>query len=323
MNRAIAVVIGLLLLVMLVLFSTTYTVRFHEVAVKTTFGKTGEDSVQRKPGLHFRIPFFADKVTTYDTRTQLVQTPLVEVPTADGQSVVVRAFLMWKIDADNLLTFFGSFPESMEDADSVLRDQLQTAVKAGLGRYAFDDLIGAGSRLHRAEQDIRDQLASLGAMGIDPVTVGISQVLLPAKTTRAVLERMRATRQRLTETERTKGRSDAVGIQSEAKSDVDKLRAFADRRAEEIRGIGEARAAEYIEQMNVNPELAIFLVDLEALKASLESYTTVFLSDQQAPFHLLNQSRIGGGTIPKPDIPYVEIESDEPEDVASTERTGP
>lgn len=39
MTRAFAVVVGLLLLVLLVLFSTTYTVRFHEVAVKTTFGK--------------------------------------------------------------------------------------------------------------------------------------------------------------------------------------------------------------------------------------------------------------------------------------------
>ena len=58
MSKAVAVVVGVLLLVLLVLFSTTYTVRFHEVAVKTRYGKASEQSVVDQPGLHFRLPFF-------------------------------------------------------------------------------------------------------------------------------------------------------------------------------------------------------------------------------------------------------------------------
>ena len=132
MTRAFAVVVGLLLLVLLVLFSTTYTVRFHEVAVKTTFGK--EETVQDDPGVHFRYPLFIDRVTTYDKRVQLVETPLVETPTVDGQSVMVRAFLMWRVDPDNVLRFAQSYPDQMSDADRPLREQLQTAVRGGLGR---------------------------------------------------------------------------------------------------------------------------------------------------------------------------------------------
>ena len=103
MNKVFAVIVGLLLLVLLVLFSTTYTVRFHEVAVKTTFGK--EEMVKDDPGVHFRFPLFIDRVSKYDKRIQRVETPLVEAPTADGQSVVARAFLMWRVAPDNVVRF--------------------------------------------------------------------------------------------------------------------------------------------------------------------------------------------------------------------------
>ncbi|MHC4785233.1 MAG: SPFH domain-containing protein [Planctomycetota bacterium] len=299
MNKAFAVVVGLLLLVLLVLFSTTYTVRFHEVAVKTTFGKA--ETVQTDPGVHFRYPLFIDRVTNYDKRVQLVETPLVETPTADGQSVMVRAFLMWRVDPDNVLGFARSYPDKMSEADRRLRDRLQTALKGGLGRYSFDELIGADSRLPQAEAEILAQLGSLGEFGVEPVTVGVSQMTLPAKATTAVLRRMQATRQRLAEAERSKGNSEAVGIRSEASSIVGKLRAFTDQRAEDIRQLGEDRAAELLSQMSENEELAIFLAQLEALKAALSQGTTVFLTSDSSPWHLLDETtEVGSGHIPRP-----------------------
>ncbi|MHC4082130.1 MAG: SPFH domain-containing protein [Planctomycetota bacterium] len=299
MTKAFAVVVGLLLLVLLVLFSTTYTVRFHEVAVKTTFGK--EETVQNEPGVHFRFPLFIDRVTTYDKRMQLVETPLVETPTADGQSVMVRAFLMWRVDPENVLGFAQSYPDKMSDADRPLRDQLQTAVRGGVGRYAFDELIGLDSRLPEAEGTILGQLGALSAMGVEPVTVGVSQVVLPAKTTTAVTRRMQATRSRLAEAERSKGNSEAVGIRSEANSIVGKLRAFANQRAEEIRGLGEAMAARLYEQMSEDQDLAIFLAEIDALKDALSEGTTVFLNSDSSPWHLLNESNaVGADRIPRP-----------------------
>ncbi|MHC4428496.1 MAG: SPFH domain-containing protein [Planctomycetota bacterium] len=299
MNKAFAAVVGLLLLVLLVLFSTTYTVRFHEIAVKTTFGR--EEPVQTEPGVHFRYPLFIDRVTKYDKRIRLVETPLVETPTADGQSVMVRAFLMWRIDPNNVLRFAQSYPDKMSDADRSIKDRLQTALRGGLGRWAFDELIGSGSRLPQAEGEILTQLGALGDIGVEPVAVGVSQLALPAKATTAVLRRMEATRKRLAEAERYKGNSEAVGIRSEASSVVGKLRAFADQRAEDIRHLGEDRAAELLSQMSENEELAIFLAQLEALKSALSQGTTVFLTSESSPWHLMNEaSELGPGHIPQP-----------------------
>ena len=53
------------------------------------------------------------------------------------------------------------------------------------------------------------------------------------------------------------------------------FRAYAGRRAEEIRAEGEARAAKYLEQMQEEPELATFLVWLDALQRSLSKTTLI------------------------------------------------
>lgn len=312
MKKAVAIIAGILLLTLLILFSTTYTVRFNEVAVKTTFGKTDEGSISDEPGVHFRWPLFADRVTKYDTRIQLADTSLSEIPTADGQSVVIRAFLMWKVDPDSFLTFYRSFPTT-DDLERVLNETLNTAVKGAVGQYAFDELIGADSRLPDAEQKIKSQLASLATVGIEPVTVGISQMVLPPKTTTAVLNRMQATRKKLAETERFKGNSDAVAIRGEAKTVAEKLRAFADQRSEEIKAVANQRAAQYLQQMSEDEQLAIFLVWLDTMVAGLKDTTTLILTDEQAPYHLLNLNKLGDGDmIPMPEKGH--MAGDKPEE---------
>ncbi len=328
MKKAFSLIVGLLLLAALVLFSTTYTVRFNEVAVKTTFGKTDERSVKREPGVHFRFPLFADRVTKYDTRIQLVETPLFEVPTADGQSVVVRAFLLWQVDVDNVLSFFRSFP-SADDSERMLRDELNAAVKASLGRYDFDDLIGPGSRLGEAEQQVQGQLASLPPLGVRPVTVGISQMVLPPKTTTAVLSRMQAVRNTLAETERFKGDAEADQIRGDARSMAGSLQAFADQRAEEIKALANRKAAEYLKQMSEDQRLAIFLVWLDALEKGLGDSTTLFLSDELAPWHLMDLKRLGeaeAGSIPQPSRNHIdaeEVQTPAEGEGPASERRGP
>ena len=76
MRRPIVVVTGIVILLILVLFSMTYTVSFHEVGIKSRFGQTTDESVIREAGLHFRLPFFADSVTLLDTRLKIHQSPL-------------------------------------------------------------------------------------------------------------------------------------------------------------------------------------------------------------------------------------------------------
>ena len=93
MKKVVAIIVGLIILAVLLLFSMTYTVSYHEVGIRSRFGKIDESSIIKEPGLHFRLPFFADSVQTFDTRTQLLKSPMDNLQTRDGQQIVVEAFM--------------------------------------------------------------------------------------------------------------------------------------------------------------------------------------------------------------------------------------
>lgn len=289
MTKSISIIVGLILLVVLVLFSMTYTVKYNEVAIRSRFGRTGPESIVRNPGLKFRLPLFADKITTIDTRLQLRESPLETIQTLDKQILLVRAYMLWHVDkeGEGPLKFFTHHPGGIEEGNQRLTEQFQTAIRTGLSRFTFDDLIGTRSRLADAEEAIKNDMKSVLDRGIEPVSVGISQMILSANTTRAVLNRMQATRSYLSDAERYKGDSEASGIESRADAQAAKIRAFALQRAEEIRAAGNKDAAKYIEAMAQDQGLAIFLAWIDALQSSLSEQTTFVMPTLMAPFHLL------------------------------------
>jgi len=299
MKKTLPVIVGLLLLGVLVLFNTTYTVTFHEVAIKKRFGKA--EGVEREPGLHLKAPFFIDRVTKIDNRLQLVDSPLETVQTKDGQQILVQSFLLWRVAQDDqgVLRFFDQFG-SIDDAGKNLEQSLLTSLRV-LGGYEFGELIGPGNKLADAEGQIMAELRRTMLPGIDAVSVGLTQIVLPPKTSQAVMRRMLATQDRLAETERSRGNAEAELIRSEAATKADKIRAFAEQVASEIEAEGNRAAARYFEQMKDNQELAIFLSWLDAFRQSLRGNTTVILDTTREPFHLLDlESPVGAGAIPMP-----------------------
>lgn len=290
MNRFLAILIGIVLLVVLLLFSMTYTVSFHEVAIKSTFGRSTDEHVITDPGLKFKLPVFADQVTKYDTRLQLLESPMEEKPTSDGQTVVLRAFLMWQVDVDNARQFHDNY-NTIDDARPFLQDQFREALSA-ISRYRFDELVGTNSRLSDAEDAVLASLDSLREQGIKPVTVGISQFMLPSKATRAVLSRMKVARDTLSQAERIKGETQGKKIEDYARTTADKIVAFASQVAGQIRAESNEQKQEYLERMS-DPqaqELAKFLVWVDALALALRNHTTLILPTSLAPFHLMDKN---------------------------------
>jgi len=305
MNRIIVMTAGIVLLVLLLLFSSTYTVAFHEVAIKSTFGQSSEDDVISEPGLKFKLPIFADRVNTIDTRLQYLQSPDEEILTADQQTVVVRGFLMWKVDVDNALVFDRSY-DGLDQAESDLRTIFRDALSSAVSQFAFDELLGSESRLAEAEQAVVAQLGRLTGRGIEPVAVGISQLQLPPKATTAVLQRMNATQSTLAEAARSKGKSEAERIDSQATTLASTIRSFAQQRAEAIRAQSNERKREIYEEMSEDEELAIFLTWLDTYRAILSGYSTFVVETNRAPFHLADPAtkRTERG-IPMPEESYM------------------
>ena len=311
MNKSIAIIIGLLIVLILVGFNTTYTVNFHEVAIKTRFGKPVE--VVRESGLHFKAPFFIDQITKLDTRKQLLDSPLETVLTRDGQQVMVKAFLLWQIDDSEgedpttspVLEFYNSY-ESIDRAMSDLGQQLQGALRV-VGGYDTAQLIGKNSKLEAAEQDVLADLKASAKNGVEPVVVGISRVVLPESTSVSVLRRMAAVQQTLAQLERQRGSATAENLTSQARTQADTIRNFATQWASRIESEGNEQADRFYQEMQEEAELAILLAWRDTLRASLTGNTTFVTDTTRAPFHLLN---LNGATnangIPLPQSTYGE-----------------
>jgi len=268
----------------------TYSVRFTEAAVVTTFGRADESDIVTKPGLRFRIPL-VQRVTKYDTRARLVRATLETLQTADDRQIVAQTFLTWRVS--NPLRFYQKFSGSgvraadhYKQADDTLRAMLRSAM-AEVSRFTLNDLLSetdGADNIETLEQAILTRLQQSGESGVDlasygvePLLVGVSQITLPEETTEAVFSRMKATRERLAAEAESQGASRAAAIRAEADSAASRIRAFARRRAEEIRNEGEVEAQKWIAQLGKEPDLAVFLEQLELLKTFYARRATLII----------------------------------------------
>lgn len=275
-----------------VAYWSTYSVRFTEVAVVTTFGKAGDGSLRAEPGLYPKWPYPVQSVTKYDTRARFLQTRGETQLTADQRQIIVESFITWRVK--DPLVFYQRFssqgPEARDHfraAERTLEALLRSAL-AEVGGYElrqlFDPTPGS-SKLADLERRIGDRLSKpdpttgqqLADYGIETVLVGLNRVLLPQETTKQVFERMKAARETLAATAQSQGEAVAKTITNQADSDSRRILAFANRRADEIRVAGDREAARYIAAYNEAPDLAIFLKTMDFMRRGFGKRSTLVL----------------------------------------------
>lgn len=293
MRRLVIFLIAGVFVMALVLYMVAYTVRFTEKAVVTTFGKaTNTEPVGA--GLHFKWPYPIQRVMTYDTRVRLFQTRQETQQTRDNRQLVVQAFCTWRVS--DPLQFFRRFSNAGERpidhfraAEQALDSSMRTAM-SGVSSFRMDELFtasGTPSRLPVLEEQIlatmRASVESAagsdasGAFGVEIVSVGIARVQLPEDATESVFTRITATQDRLAQAIQSQGQAESDAIRSRAQSNADQIRAFAERRAASIRALGEQESAQFLAQMNVAPELAVFIQQMEFIsKVVARRVTLIF-----------------------------------------------
>ncbi len=314
MRSTLLLIITAVIVAAFVAYWSTYSVRFTEVAVVTTFGKAGEGSLRDQPGLYPKWPYPVQSVTKYDTRARFVQTRGETQLTADQRQIIVESFITWRVK--NPLVFYQRFssqgPESRDHfraAERTLESLLRSALAEVSGfelKQLFDPTPGA-SKLAELENRIAQRLArpdpatgqQLADYGIETVMVGLNRVLLPQETTKQVFDRMKAARETIAATAESQGAALAKTITNEAESDSARILAFASRRAEEIRVAGDREAAKYIQAYNDSPELAVFLKTMDFMRRGFGKRSTIVVPMTYPGFRFFDPRNVpDDGTIP-------------------------
>lgn len=284
----VAVIIGL----SLVLYMFAYQVRSSETAIVLTFGKPGESIPEA--GYHFKWPWPIQEVRTFDNRVHVQEGRFEETLTADQYNVIVSLVIGWKIsDVNTFNKNFGSFEDPIKQAwDNHLERIVRDKTLAVIGSSRLRQLVSTDFsqlKYDEIEADIlnRAQLEAGSTYGAELTLAKIRRLELPQSATLKVYERMKAERGVEAQKIQSVGQEVADVIRGEAESQREQILALANSEAERIRGEGDAEAAGYYKVFTQNPELAIYLRKIKALRESTLENTTVILDTTTPPFDLL------------------------------------
>lgn len=270
---------GLLLLVVIVVNATVYTVDERQKAVVVRFGEVVR--LDAKPGVHIKTPFMED-VRFYDSRILTLDAEPQPFLTKEKKSVLVDSYVKWRII--DLLKFYVAVGGDEMKARERLGQVINSGLRDEFGKRTVHDVISGDRRKIMELLSVNaDKEAS--EYGIEVVDVRIQRVDLPNEVSQSVYRRMEAERARTAKELRAQGAETAEKIRANADRQREILLAEAYRDAERLRGEGDARAtAIYASAYSVNPEFYSLYRSLHAYKESFNSKEDILVVDPSADF---------------------------------------
>lgn len=278
-----------LLFVILALVFTMFQVRETESALVMTFGKARRPITE--PGLHFKWPPPIESLQKFDSRYRGLVAEMGETPTKGAVPIIVNTFVVWRIAEP--LAFFNAVG-TISEAENKLLTQISDTQNKVIGRHDFSEFVNSDPAKIKLDEIEKEMLAEIqkavrSDYGIEIKTIGIRQLKISEDVSKDVFERMKAERNRRTEATIAEGNAASKKIITDALSMQTELLAAAEARAKAIRAQGDAEAAQYYKLLEQDPQLAMFLRDIDALKKILEQRATVVISADTEPFKLLRQ----------------------------------
>lgn len=314
MKKALGFIIAaLVLIVLLFVTGTVYTVKEGQQVILTQFGKpVGEPKTD--PGLHFKLPFIV-KVNVVEKRVLAWDGDSAPMPTRDKTYIQVDTFARWQI-ADPLLYF------------KTLRDE-----RSALSR--LDDILGSVTRNAVAKHDLLEVVRStkdrkpertdlliekeavfepikigrreieknlkeiakdkLEDIGIELLDLRFKRINYNKSVERQIYEQMISERQKIAERFRSEGAGEAARTMGKMEREVKRIESEAYLKIQSILGEADAESTRiYAEAYGGTPERESFyefVKTLEAYDKILDENTTVILSTDSELFKLLKGSK--------------------------------
>src|SRR4249920_3742393 len=171
MKRGTGMALMGLLVVVLVLAMSLYTVDQRKAAIKFQLGEVV--AVQTDPGLYFRVPLLQD-YKLYDTRIQTLDSRDAErFLTSENKNVLVDSFVKWRVI--DVKQYYVSVRGDPLAAESRIAQTVNDALRAEFARRTVHDVV-SGERQHimatiaeKVDKDVR-------GIGVEVVDVRLKRV---------------------------------------------------------------------------------------------------------------------------------------------------
>ncbi|MCH1418802.1 MAG: protease modulator HflC [Akkermansiaceae bacterium] len=314
MKKALGFIIAaLVLIVLLFVTGTVYTVKEGQQVILTQFGKPVGEAI-KDPGLHFKLPFIV-KVNVVEMRILAWDGKSVAMPTRDKTYIQVDTFARWQID-DPLLYF-----ETLRDERSALSrldDILGSVTRNAVAKHDLLEVVRSTKDREPERTDLliekeavfepikigrreieknlkeiaKDKLEDIGIKLLD---LRFKRINYNKSVERQIYEQMISERQKIAERFRSEGAGEAARTMGKMEREVKRIESEAYLKIQSILGEADAESTRiYAEAYGGTPERESFyefVKTLEAYDKILDENTTVILSTDSELFKLLKGSK--------------------------------
>lgn len=265
---------------LIVLSSVTFTVDERDYVALFAFGE-----IQRtdfKPGLHFKLPPPFQNIKRFDRRLLSLDSQPELFLTAEQKNVLVDFYVKWRIK--DVRKYYQAIGVNQDVALDRLSDIIRNGLKNEFSKRTVQEVV-SGERA----KIMRDMSISankpVASMGIEIKDVRIQRIDYAENIAESVYNRMRSERAQVAAEIRAKGAEEAEKIRAKADAERVGIAATAFAKAEQLRGAGDAGAAEiYAAAYGKNPEFYSFYRSLEAYKESLRDPSDILVLEPTGEF---------------------------------------
>jgi len=311
-NKKLIVRLAIGFLALIIVNSSTYTVKETNQAIITQFGKPVGDP-RSEPGIHFKLPFIQD-AHFFEKRFLEWDGDPNQVPTKDKRFIWVDTYARWRI-TDPLL-FFQRLRDELgakSRLDDILDGETRTAIANHLlvevvrsenRESAVDVEAGGGAEALKSikvgrEKITREILKAAAArtddLGIELLDLRFKRINYVEEVRVKVYDRMITERRRIADQFRSEGQGEASRILGEKERELKRITSEAFKTSEEIRGKGDAEATSiYARAYNRSAETREFyrfLKTMETYEATFDKDDWLILSSDSDFYEYLKSQR--------------------------------
>ncbi len=290
MNKIITVAVFLLGTVWL-LSSCLFIVDQRQFALVFALGEIKK--VVSEPGLYFKLPQPLQNIIYLEKRTLTIDTPDADrFITKEKQNVVVDTYVKWRIDDPKL--FYTSVAGRVASANDRISRALRDGLNNEIATRTVNDVI-SGEREEVMESVTRRVAEDATQIGVRIVDVRLRKVEFADEIRDSVFRRMESERKAIASERRSEGAAEAEKIRANADRQRVGLLAQAYKEAQDIKGVGDARAASaYADAFGQDPEFAEFYRSLKAYRESFKGGSDLIITDPNSDFFQFFKSNKGG-----------------------------
>ena len=280
MNLKSIVILGAVVVALLIVWNVFYIVKETQRAILLRFGEVVQADIE--PGLGFKLPI-ADEVKKFNAKVLTVDAPVARYLTLEQKPVMVDSFAKWRIG--DVSRYYTSTSGDERLAHNLLQERVNEGLRNQISRRDMHEVVSGERDQLMAELTTSLNEVMAREMGVRVIDVRVKRIDLPVEVEASVFERMNTARQIEAQQYRASGREKAIGIRADADRQVIVLEAEAYRRAEEIRGAGDAQATKtYAEAFDQDKEFYAFYRRVTAYSKVFAAKEDLLVLDPESDF---------------------------------------